>query len=301
MRTLIGLGILAAVALPTVVLADTPCDGAQSLLATVQTERYRLEGESSKQARVAAKYLRKGEKALGKLVRRYQADPSIEHTKLALFVRAGQWIERARLTGEVADDSAPVTGWAGWYDGCMVDIEGFVDGAVDERDRLITETFREKVTRRLERGLALYDDAISKETALERARRMVTAVQQIGAAYQKARKLCAKESKPNCPSGLVADNNLLMYRGRGTLTVFDLEWHITLRTAAGVLVAERNGKLTDPGRLLPVPLPWRLDRGEALDGLDAANISTTQGHRIDGVLIWTTSGGQVEVPVHVDP
>jgi hypothetical protein len=300
MRTWIALGLLAALAWPATAREATPCERAEDLLSDVQTERFRLEGVSTRTARTAARHLRKGEKAIQRLIDRYEGDEGIDHKKLALFTRAGKWIERARSTGSVADDAAPVTGWNAWFDGCMADVDEAVIDAAEECDRIWTERLRAKVLRRLDKGLALYDAARFEERALRRAGLMVRAMEHVAAAHRKAEKFCDKESRPNAGRGLVVNNYLLTYRGRGNISVFDLEWSVTLRTREGVVVDHREGHLSDPKRILDHPLPWRMERGDTLNGLDAASIPFGFGHRMDGVLIWRTSAGDVEVPIHID-
>ena len=300
MRTLITLGLIAAFASPAVAQVPTACDQASDLLRVVKTERYRLEGEATKNARAAARFLRKGENSLDKLIIRYADDDSIDSTKLALFAKAGKWIDRARTTGAMPADAAPVAGWNAWFEACMGAVDDFVGDAVAERDRLLTEAFRNKVTRRLDKGLNSYDAAAREPVALERARLTVVAVEQVTAAYRKAQKFCAKESSPSCPRGILVANQKFGYSGRSSITVFDMEWQITLRTRDGVFVGERTGRLSTPGRLLDRPLPMQVRRGDTLDALSLAGIPFGFGHRMDGVIVWSTSGGEIEVPLHID-
>jgi hypothetical protein len=182
----------------------------------------------------------------------------------------------------------------------MVGVDDFVNDAIAERDRLLSDKLREKVSRRLDKGLALYDVAGAQTVAIERARLTVKAMVQIEIAFAKATKLCTKESEPGCPAGLSAENQRLTHRGRRPVTVFDMEWHLTLRTREGVELAPRDGMLSSPGRILPQPLPWTLTRGDSLDALSIAGIPLGFGHRIDGVVTWRTSAGDIDVAIHID-
>jgi len=300
MRTVILSGLLIGLALPAAAADPSPRECAGQLFSDVQAERFRLEGETTRDARVARRFMKRGEKALGKIVARDAVDPSIDHKKLALFAKAGQWIQRARDTGAVADTSPSVTGWDACYDVWMETVDDFVVATVAERDRLMTERLRNKVDRRLGKGLALYGAAAGQSASIERARMMAKAMAQIEVAFRKAHGFCGKESKPRCPSGVFADGRLLTYRGRRSLTIFDVEWHITMRTPEGAVISQRDGHLADPSRTLATPLPWLMQRGDSLDALSLAGIPLGFGHRMDGVVTWTTSAGEIEVPIHID-
>ena len=300
MRMIMGSALVLGLALPVVAADMTQREHAQDLLSDVRAERFRLEGESSKEARVALRFVKKGERSLVKLVKRYQADVTVDHKKVKLFAKAGQWIQRARDTGAVGDTAAPVVGWNDAYADLLTELEDAVDAAVDERDRLVTDRLREKVTRRLDKALSAYDAAGREGDPTRQALQMARALQQVSAAFDKAHGLCMKETRPNCPTGVVGQNHLLTYRGRGSLTVFDMSWELTLYTREGVFVATRRGALSDPGRVLARPIPWTLTRGETVDALPVAGVPLGYGHRIDGVVTWRTSAGEFEVPVHVD-
>lgn len=301
MRVVLSAVLLAGLSLPALAVDATSRERVEDLVPVLQAERLRLDGVAGPEAAVAGRCLVKGERALQRLVRRHERSEGLESVKLRLFAQAGKWIARATDNGAVARDSALVLGWQDAFGAYCDDFADVVRAATNECERLVTDSLRERVAARLEKGLALCQEPIPGGGDLERLAVLARGLVHVQAALKKACVYCERETRPSCPRGVTAENQALTYRGRGSLTVFDLSWDITLRNERGDVVRAYTGRLGDQQVARSASLPLLLARGESLDALQLAAILPDAAYRVDGTLVWRTSAGEIEVALHLTP
>lgn len=298
MRSILATALLVAMAWPAGAFDTTAREEAADLLNSVRADRVAMNALPGREARSASRLLAKSERTLVKLVNRFEGD-TFDAAKFALFAKSGRFIDRAVATGALAGDAPSVLMWNHWFQDALVETDALVDDALVERDRVVLPHLREKVAGRLNAALADLTRAAAEDRPTAHARAAARALRLVEKTVAKARRLCLREAKAHCPGGLAIDADVLTNKARNALTITDVSWDLNVSTREGEFLNHVAGRLSAPHLSHLEPLPIKLLRRESVSGLALSGLSQTYGRRIDGLLVFTTSAGTINVPLHL--